>query len=204
MLANGMSCSDEILYDLLEWSPFTVVLDGALDRVIQKGIRPDVVLGDFDSIESRESLENLDRAIKTLQIDDQNTTDFEKGLDYLISNGHRAVHVLWATGLRLDHTWNNLLSMAKYAEKIQITLVDDFGICHILSRKFRKTYPEGFKLSIMPVTDTYGVSTKGLKYNLNNEDLIVPLRTSSSNEVLGDGFVEIDHERGILALIENR
>ncbi|TAG64248.1 MAG: thiamine diphosphokinase, partial [Runella slithyformis] len=48
LIANGESCSFELMGQLLEWSPFVVVLDGAAQRVLDLGIKIDVLLGDFD------------------------------------------------------------------------------------------------------------------------------------------------------------
>jgi thiamine pyrophosphokinase len=48
IIANGAACSDELLGQLLEWSPLVVVLDSAMERVVELGIKVDVLLGDFD------------------------------------------------------------------------------------------------------------------------------------------------------------
>ena len=48
IIANGQECSQELLGQLLEWSPFVVVLDNAMERVSQLNIKVDVLLGDFD------------------------------------------------------------------------------------------------------------------------------------------------------------
>ncbi|MBD3725125.1 MAG: thiamine diphosphokinase, partial [Flavobacteriaceae bacterium] len=48
IIANGAACSKELMGQLLEWSPFVVVLDSAIDRVLNLGIKVDVLLGDFD------------------------------------------------------------------------------------------------------------------------------------------------------------
>ena len=48
IIANGEACSFDLLGQLLEWSPFVVVLDQAIHRVIELGIKIDVLLGDFD------------------------------------------------------------------------------------------------------------------------------------------------------------
>ena len=45
IIANGASCSFELLGQLLEWSPIVVVLDNAIDRVLQLDIKIDVLLG---------------------------------------------------------------------------------------------------------------------------------------------------------------
>ena len=51
IIANGESCSNELMGQLLEWSPLVLVLDGAITRVNELGIKVDVLLGDFDSHE---------------------------------------------------------------------------------------------------------------------------------------------------------
>ena len=48
IIANGAACSMELLNQLLEWSPLVIVLDSAIDRVLELGIKVDVLLGDFD------------------------------------------------------------------------------------------------------------------------------------------------------------
>ena len=35
IIANGEACSMNLLHQLLEWSPLVVVLDSAIDRVIE-------------------------------------------------------------------------------------------------------------------------------------------------------------------------
>ena len=48
IIANGASCSEELMGQLLEWSPLVIVLDSAIERVLELGIKVDVLLGDFD------------------------------------------------------------------------------------------------------------------------------------------------------------
>lgn len=203
ILANGQSCSDELLHSLLEWSPYVLVLDGALERALMKGIKVDAVLGDFDSLGSHPDEVESSQTIEWVHTPDQDKTDLEKGIEWLLNRGHEKANVLWGTGKRLDHTWNNILSMAKYAGEIQVNLMDDHSRCFILPQIFQKFYPKGTKLSLMPITDIQNIKTSGLKYELNNSYLKVPERTSSSNESLEDGMVKINYESGILSLIES-
>ena len=51
IIANGEACSEDLLGQLLEWSPFVLVLDGAIDRVLNRGIKIDVLFGDFDHLD---------------------------------------------------------------------------------------------------------------------------------------------------------
>jgi thiamine pyrophosphokinase len=47
------------------------------------------------------------------------------------------------------------------------------------------------------------ISTENLFYELQNEDLELGFRTSSSNHVTEDGVITITHEKGNLLLIES-
>jgi thiamine pyrophosphokinase len=47
-----------------------------------------------------------------------------------------------------------------------------------------------------------GVTTQNLVWDLNNETLELPEKTSSSNRVSADGFVEIEYIEGHLLIME--
>lgn len=202
MIANGDSCNGELMGQLLEWSPYVLVLDGALDRVLQRGIKVDAVLGDFDSVSVQRLSTDQEQMIEWIHKPEQDNTDFDKGVIHLIENNHSAVNVIWATGRRMDHTFNNILSMARFSGQINITLWDDHSKAFILQRSYKKYYPAGTTLSLLPITQVMDVKTQGLRYNLEGENLHVPDRTGNSNEVVSDGIVEIHHEEGLLCLME--
>lgn len=201
IIANGASCSSELLGQLLEWSPVVVVLDHAIERVMELGIKVDVLLGDFDKLEV-EKYKHLQFPIEIVHTPDQNKTDLEKALDFLISKGHLAVNVLWATGKRADHTITNITTIAGYRDLMKIVILDDHSKIFLLPRKYVKWYPEKTIISLIPIGTVCGIVTKNLKYPLQSESLTMGYRTGSSNEVLQDGVVTIEHEEGDLLLME--
>lgn len=201
IIANGEPCSIERVQDLLEWSPFIVVLDGALKRVLEWGIKVDVWLGDFDSADAQ-NMEFHGQEFETIHTPDQNKTDLQKAFDFLISRNFHAVHVLWATGKRQDHHFNNLFTAVEWSDRLSITFIDDYTRAFTCPKKFKKWYPKGTQLSILPCGQAQGVETQNLVWNLDNEELFLPSKTSSSNEVLEDGFVQISYQSGHLLLIE--
>jgi thiamine pyrophosphokinase len=202
IIANGASCSDELMGQLLEWNPFIIVLDKAIYRVLEKGIKVDVLLGDFDSGIDIEKLKQDQYPIEIVFTPDQEKTDLEKGIEYLIELGHHAANIIWATGLRADHTLNNLSSLAKFKARITLVMHDDWSKIFCLKNEFEQWYPADTNISLMPVSPVTGVITSGLKYNLENEDLELGTRTSSSNQTTGDGFVKITHREGSLFLMQ--
>lgn len=202
IIANGQSCSFELMGQLLEWSPVVMVLDGAIHRVLELGIKLDIVLGDFDKSENWETLLANQQPVQVVHTPDQNKTDLEKGLDFLIAKGHKAVNILWATGKRADHHINNLSTLAKYKDQITIVMIDDHSRIFNLPHQFTKWYPANQNISLIPLGSVFGLHTKGLAYNLNNEDLHLGVRTSSSNKTAVDGLIEIKFESGNLLLME--
>jgi thiamine pyrophosphokinase len=202
IVANGEACSSELLNQLLEWSPYVVVLDGALHRVVNLGIKFNTVLGDMDSISDAEQLLSDYQPINLVHAPDQDKTDLEKGVEYLIEKGHRNIHLVWATGKRLDHAINNIITMAKYADRCTIVLFDDHSRAYCIPRKFSKYFNKGANISLFPMNQCHNIYTQGLKYNLQGEKLNLPDRTGSSNETLLDGTVSITYEGGQLVLME--
>ena len=202
IIANGQSCSFELMGQLLEWSPVVMVLDGASHRVLELGIKLDIVLGDFDKIENWDELLANQQPVEVVHTPDQNKTDLEKGLDFLIAKGHKAVNILWATGKRADHHINNLSTLAKYKDQITIVMLDDHSRIFNLPNQFTKWYPANQNISLIPLGSVFGLTTKGLTYNLQNEDLHLGIRTSSSNKTEADGLIEIKFDSGNLLLME--
>jgi thiamine pyrophosphokinase len=204
IIANGEACSFDLLSQLLEWSPIVMVLDGAITRVLELGIKVDVVLGDFDSAKNIEELLIDQHPIKIVHAPDQNKTDLEKGIEYLIDEGHKAINILWATGRRADHTITNITNMVRYKSDISLVLYDDYSKIFCLPKHFEKWYVKGFPISLIPIGVVSGINSKGLKYNLTNDTLTIGYRTGSSNEAENDGIVTISYEEGDLLMMECR
>ena len=202
IIANGASCSSELLGQLLEWSPIVVVLDSAIERVLQLDIKVDVLLGDFDRGFDAEIYKNKQYPIEIIHTPDQNKTDLEKAFDYLIEKKHKAVNVVWATGKRSDHTISNITNIIKYRNQLKIVILDDHSKIHLLPQKFEKWYPKETPISLIPIGEVFGIITKNLKYPLLNESLNLGYRSGNSNEVLEDGIVTIEHLKGDLLLME--
>lgn len=203
LIANGEACNMELLGDLMEWCPLVVVLDGAIHRVLDWGIRMDVWLGDFDSGISIQEEDLIQvGGVERVHRPSQDITDLQKGIEYLIDKGHKAVNIVWATGRRLDHTFHNVGVMAQYRDRISISLIDNHSRVYPLPNTFRKWYPKGTIISLVPAGIAQGITTQNLKYNLENGTLELPWQTGNSNEVAEDGFVEISYDAGFLLMME--
>ena len=202
IIANGASCSFDLLGQLLEWSPIVVVLDNAIDRVLQLDIKVDVLLGDFDNDFDPEIYKEKQYPLEIVHTPNQDKTDLEKALDYLIEKGHKAVNVVWATGKRADHTLTNITNIVSYRNKIKIVMLDDHSKIFLLPNKFEKWYTANTPISLIPVGKVTGITSTNLYYPLQNDELTLGYRSGKINHVSQDGIVTITHETGDLLLME--
>lgn len=202
IIANGASCSSELMGQLLEWSPLVIVLDSAIERVLPLGIKVDVLLGDFDKELDIEYYKTLQFPLEIVYAPDQEKTDLEKAFDYLVEKGHKAVNVVWATGRRADHTITNMTNIVRFQDKLKIVILDDYSKIFQLPKRYEKWYPKGFPISIIPVGTVHGITSTNLDYLLHDETLTMGYRTGSSNHAAQDGMVTIEHKEGDLLLME--
>ena len=202
IIANGEACSQELLGQLLEWSPLIIVLDSAIERVLELGIKVDVLLGDFDRGFDVNYYKEKQYPLEIVYAPNQDKTDLEKAFDYLMEKGHKAVNVIWATGKRADHTITNLTNIVAYRNLLKIVILDDHSKVYLLPETFEKWYTANTILSLIPIGKVTGITTQNLFYSLKNEDLTIGYRTGSSNHVIEDGIVSISYSNGDLLLME--
>lgn len=202
IIANGAACDPELMDQLLEWSPFIVVLDGALQRVLERQIKFDVVLGDFDQQSPEDVMRMVPPHTLVLHVPDQDKTDLEKGIEYLISRNFEAVNILWATGQRSDHYMNNIATLARYKDRIGLVMLDNHSRIYPIHSGFTKHFSAGTNVSLIPLNRVSNLSSRNLVWNLNGETLEYPHRTSSSNKVAESGLVSISFDSGILLMME--
>ncbi|TCN57536.1 thiamine diphosphokinase [Flavobacterium circumlabens] len=202
IIANGAACDPELLGQLLEWSPLVIVLDSAIERVIDLGIKVDVLLGDFDRGFDPESYKTAQYPLEIVHAPDQNKTDLEKAFDYLIDRKIPAANVVWATGRRADHTITNLTNIVRYRNLLKIVILDDHSKIFLLPHKFEKWYTAKTPISLIPIGVVNGIFSTNLDYPLENDTLTIGYRTGSSNSVTKDGLVTIMHTDGDLLLME--
>jgi len=203
IIANGAECSNELLGQLLEWSPFVIVLDSAIERVLDLGIKIDVLLGDFDRGFDAEYYKEKQYPLEIVHTPDQEKTDLEKAFDYLVQKGHKAVNVVWATGKRADHTITNITNIVRFREQLKIVIIDDHSKIFLLPQKFEKWYTKDSIISLIPIGEVTGISSENLFYALSDDTLNIGYRTGSSNHVEKDGMVIVSHKTGNLLLIES-
>ena len=202
IIANGLQCSEKLTNFFLNKCKTIVVLDGAVERVMKNDIKFDVLLGDFDRIQTSHKNYNIPKKVKIVHTPDQNKTDLEKAIEFLIIEDYENIDIIWATGLRSDHSFNNIITLGKYFKTIKCTIHDDYSSICAIPLKFEKKYSKGQIISLFPLGKVKGIITSGLLYEMKNKTLQLPIKTGSSNETVNNGILKIEYKSGVLILME--
>ncbi len=181
ILANGHPPGKRLLTSLMKQVDYFVCADGGANTAAARGVRPDLIIGDLDSISSR-TVKKFS-SVPARRIADQNSTDLEKALAWLVRRQYTNIIVAGATGGRFDHSIGNLSALVKFSRSAIIRFVDaSVEITYVGSEYWFEARP-GTVVSLVPVSPCEGIVTKGLKWELRNESLELGRRESTSNVV---------------------
>lgn len=177
-----------------------IAADGGYKHLLSANIKPDILIGDFDSLSDVPDMENV---IKLNPVKD--ITDMNAAVEIGIEKGYTDFMIYGATGGRIDHTVANIQLVAHLSKtgmraslcngKTVITAVTDGEI----------TFDSSFKgyISVFAHTDICkNVNIEGLKYSLENAELINDFSLGVSNEFIGKDS-RISVEKGTLIIIFN-
>lgn len=145
-----------------------IAADGAAKKLVtNKDIKLNYIIGDMDSYINQNI--NLDDT-KVIKINDQNSTDFEKCMDFALQKKLFPSLVLGISGGEIDHTINNIFSLCNH--KLPSTHFIEFNtnttkFGKILCKEsFSMNLPLQSKISLIPHPSAQ-VSSKGLNWELN-------------------------------------
>ena len=169
-----------------------IAADVGYDRLMKNGIRPDMVIGDFDSREDGKAPEH--EAVVTLpRVKD--VTDMDAACEEGFRRGYREFHLFGGTGGRLGHTIANIQLMKKLSERGAIAFLYGDGSISTVIRNDRIEFSRGYEgmISVFSLSDhSRGVSIQGLKYELRDAILDNSFPLGVSNEFKGmDSRIEV-------------
>ncbi len=171
IIGNGEE-TDKIIIENIHYD-CVICADGGLDKAKAYGIVPDIIIGDFDSVNLSvlKHYEMLNIPVEKFP-SEKDSTDMELAVEFAISKGYNNIVLSGATGSRLDHTIGNIMLMERcYKIGVIITIIDNNNEMKIISDNTDLfiDYKEGYYISIIPITDfIFGLNLEGFKYNLNN------------------------------------
>lgn len=159
ILANGaFPRSGSEGWRLLDNAKRIVACDGAADICYRRlGRRPDVAIGDLDSLKSVKS------ALTVVKVDDQETNDLRKAIDFCAERGWKDPVVVGAFGKREDHSIGNVFLALDH----EVEIIADHGRFVPVHGRLSLTLPPGTPVSIFAPDPETRMRSKGLKWPLD-------------------------------------
>jgi thiamine pyrophosphokinase len=185
-----------------------IAADKGVTYARKLGIVPDLILGDFDSIdlETKSKMQKWDVPIVSFP-PEKDYTDTHLAIEQAIEMGADEITLIGATGTRLDHTWANVGLLQIPMEKgIKAWIVDKHNriSMHHKDVSIEKKYAFGSYVSLIPYTERVtGITLEGFYYPLNEAELTIGVSQGISNELVADtGWIRM--RSGELIVIESR
>ena len=169
IIADGTPPREELIQKHCN-ADFIIAADGGLHAIQKLGLKPDFLIGDFDSADSREidsAAQNNTRILRYAV--EKNETDGMIALDIAFGQGARDIVMLGALGKRTDHALANIM-LLKYARDhgASLTIEDEFCEISLISGETVVRGQKGQTVSVLPFGGSCIVSSdKSLHYPMD-------------------------------------
>jgi thiamine pyrophosphokinase len=167
ILANGDSPSAALLQRLVAAHDLLIATDGAAPKAALRGVAPDIICGDFDSLSCDLARQKFPRA-EIVPTPDQNQGDLEKALGVARERGAREITITGATGGRLDHTLGNIALLLRYHAEIALAIRDECSETRAISGEWKITATPGDLVSVISFDGLAHVTLTGVQWPLQN------------------------------------
>lgn len=173
-----------------------ICADGGYDAAVRYGLKPDLVIGDFDSMPF-EHVRDCECIRLPVHKDD---TDMVVCLEEGRRRGYTHFRIAGCLGGRLDHTISNLQCLYDCALRGENVWMCDETNWVTIRLPGRHTLPrmEGRKLSLLAYTpEVTGVTLRGTEWELTDATLTNRYPMGVSNEITAQ-WAELTFETGAL------
>jgi len=180
-----------------------IAVDKGLEKVINLGLKPAIIIGDLDSL----ALEILQRypELPLLRYPaEKNETDTELALQWCVEQGFSEIVICNDLQGRFDHALalvQNLLLLKEHYPEVQARIESQNQTIFILDKRTEFSNYKGRLLSLIALNGIAEFShSKGLKYPLHGLVLYPHLSRGISNEIT-ENETEIGLESGMVLAI---
>ena len=182
---------------------YFIFCDGGLSHAESLGIKPNLIVGDFDSCDS-DVLSKYEEQSEIIKLPrEKDDTDTLYAVKLAVERGYSDFLILGAMGGRFDHALGNI-SILLYLEGLgkKAVLIDDYSVMQIAGSKPLLIEDNCSYFSVLTVAgDVSGVTIKNAKYPLENASLSADFQLGISNEVLPGKVAEVSVEHGRVLVV---
>jgi thiamine pyrophosphokinase len=209
ILANGVAPDAAMVHRWLQPDEGTqarlICADGGARTALALGLKPDVVVGDLDSLDKAMQARLGEIGCRLVVYPAaKDWTDLELALQLAVQEGATEIVILGALGGRLDQELANiLLLLLPELENVPTRIVDDRQEMFVTRSQAEVVGQSGDIVSLIPLCgDAQGIVTEGLMYPLCDEPLVSGPARGISNVMTGQA-ARVTLRSGTLLIIHS-
>ena len=207
IMSGGVKPEDKIIMKYANYCDLIIGVDKGCNYLYNLDIKPDYIVGDFDS-SNTEVVEELEKrgSIKYKYKCEKDFTDSEEAFEVAISSGVTEIYFLGATGQRFDHTLGNLgLLLKALKSNVRAEIIDDMNKMLLVNTNTNIKNEKEYKyISFLAYNETIKeFSINKAKYELNKYNLEVGDSRTVSNEFVSEE-IGIELSNGNILIIFSR
>lgn len=183
-----------------------IVVDGALEVTHRLGIKPDYIVGDFDTV-NNDLLEHYEKSIILRHPPEKDQTDTELAIETALAAGCRELVFFGATGSRLDHSLGNIFLLERMVKQgVSAELLNENNRLYLKNQSFtlQRNNTWGDYLSLLPLSETVeGVTLTGFKYPVERLTFYRDCTLGISNEITAEE-ARVEFSKGTFIVVESK
>ena len=191
----------------LEYADVVICCDGGMHHTKALGVKPDYIVGDFDSVkpEILEEYRKQGIAIKQFPTH-KDETDMQLGMFLALELGATELVMIGGIGSRFDHTLANahlLLYLLK--RNVKGILVNEKNRVELIDKETVLYGKPGDLVSLVPLSvQVKGITLQDLEYPLINHDLKLDDTLLAVSNVMLKETAKVQIQEGYLFVMQTR
>ena len=209
IIITGGKTTKNFVKEYLNTNKYDIIIavDRGLEILDTLTIKPDYILGDFDSVNQDVLRKYKKENINITELNpEKDLTDTHSAINLAISLKSDKITILGAIGTRIDHTIANIhILKIAIPKNIDIKIIDENNEITLIDKNVKICKDEKYKyISLIALTTKVeNLTLKGFKYLLTNSTLNIGDSLGISNEQI-EPEAEILLEKGILIMIKSK
>ncbi len=178
---------------------FAIYCDGGLKHEEALSLKPDLIIGDFDSFK------NPGRDIETIVLPcEKDDTDTFFAVKEAINRGFDEFTLIGVTGGRIDHTSGNLsMLLYLYENGKKAEIIDDYSVMKVVGKEPEYITDDFLYFSLNNISGVAkGVNVENAKYPLKNAEIKPSSALCVSNEVIKGEKAKVHINDGTMLLVK--
>jgi thiamine pyrophosphokinase len=206
LIVTGGALDDWVLPELM-MADLLVGSDRGALFLVRQGFRPDISLGDFDSVSEAELAEIRAASKEFLSCDpiDKDLTDTEMAFQWALEQNPAEIKLVGALGTRFDHSLANIHLLRQGLDRrVSCKIIDAYNEIILINGPSVITKGSYSHISLLPLSlEVTGITLHGFLYPLHKATLAIGQSLGISN-ILQDKQGSIELESGYLLVIQSK